>query len=172
MDTTRSQTPQCQTCDQSHSTVLILCHHRLLRCRIIGQANLSVQLCAALDARSLPLALLTLGAVGQSLNHTVVGRVLGKVLKPQESGALSREHVGHPAEGVVQIPDGDADAGLDLDASTDGLDEVSRGSSIRQPRQPDKRKGKKKKHSHSCTPASAAPGWSRWQGAADAHQAP
>ena len=32
--------------------------------------------------------------------------------EPETSGTLAGEDVGHPAEGVVEVPEGDADAGL------------------------------------------------------------
>ncbi len=47
--------------------------------------------------------------------------MLGEVLEPQRSVALGREDSGHPAEGVIEIPEGDANAALNLDASTDDL---------------------------------------------------
>lgn len=57
----------------------------------------------------------------QRLDDTIVGRVLLKVLEPQQRGALALKDVGDPAEGVVEVPDGDADAGVDLDTGADGL---------------------------------------------------
>jgi len=59
--------------------------------------------------------------VGKSLNNTIVRRVLREVGEPETSSALAREDVGHPAKGVVEIPEGDADAALDLDAGADNL---------------------------------------------------
>ena len=56
----------------------------------------------------------------QRLDDTIVGRVLLKVLEPQQRGALALKDVGDPAEGVVEVPDGDADAGVDLDTGADG----------------------------------------------------
>lgn len=69
-----------------------------------------------------PLARLALlGAVLESLLHAVVGGVLAPVLKPEEGSTLAGENIGHPAEGVIEIPDGDTDAALDLDASANSL---------------------------------------------------
>jgi hypothetical protein len=67
-----------------------------------------------------------LGLVGQSLDHAVVGGVLGEVLKPQQRGALALENEGNPAERVIKVPDGDADAAADLDAGTDNLGPLAR----------------------------------------------
>ena len=52
----------------------------------------------------------------------MVSRVDAKVVEPEEGVALALEDVGDPAEGVVKVPQGDADAGGVLDAGSDGLD--------------------------------------------------
>jgi hypothetical protein len=52
--------------------------------------------------------------------------VLGEVLKPQQRGALALENEGNPAERVIKVPDGDADAAADLDAGTDNLGPLAR----------------------------------------------
>lgn len=57
----------------------------------------------------------------QSLNDTVVSRVGAEVVEPEKSGALTGEDEGDPAEGIIEVPDGDTDAPVDLDASSDGL---------------------------------------------------
>lgn len=44
-----------------------------------------------------------------------------EVLEPQKRVALAGEDVGDPAEGVVEVPEGDADAGFDLGAGADDL---------------------------------------------------
>ena len=72
-----------------------------------------------------------LGLVGQSLDHAVVGGVLGEVLEPQQRRALALENKGNPAEGVIKVPDGDADAAADLDASTDNLGLLARAEDRR-----------------------------------------
>lgn len=59
--------------------------------------------------------------VGQSLDDAVVGRVLAEVLEPEKGGTLALENEGDPAEGVIEIPDGDTDASVDLDACSDDL---------------------------------------------------
>lgn len=75
--------------------------------------------------------LASLRPVLQRLDDAIISRVLLKVLEPQRRGALALEHVGHPAEGVIEVPDGDADAGVDLDAGADGLFPVSFAVSLR-----------------------------------------
>jgi hypothetical protein len=57
----------------------------------------------------------------QRLDNSVVGRMSGEVLKPQERSTLTREDIGNPAERVIEIPDGNADAAPDLDASANRL---------------------------------------------------
>lgn len=61
------------------------------------------------------------GLVGQGLDDTIVGGVLAKVLEPEEGSALTLEDVGNPAEGVIEIPEGDTNALLDLNAGADNL---------------------------------------------------
>lgn len=61
------------------------------------------------------------GPVGKGLDDAIVGGVLGEILEPQQSGALALKDEGDPAEGVVEVPDGDTDAATDLDASADNL---------------------------------------------------
>lgn len=57
---------------------------------------------------------------------TVVGRVDAEILEPEKGLALTGEDVGDPAEGVVEVPESDADAGLGLGAAADSLgNEVS-----------------------------------------------
>jgi hypothetical protein len=62
-----------------------------------------------------------LGLVGQGLDDAIVGGVLGEVLKPQQGSALALKDVGDPAEGVIEVPESDADAAADLDASANNL---------------------------------------------------
>ena len=45
----------------------------------------------------------------------------GEVVEPEESGTLALEDVGNPAEGVVEVPEGDTDASGRLSAATDSL---------------------------------------------------
>lgn len=51
----------------------------------------------------------------------VIRWVDGEVLEPEERVALAGEDVGDPAEGVVEVPEGDANAGVDLGAGPDDL---------------------------------------------------
>ena len=64
------------------------------------------------------------GLVLQRLDNGIVGRVLLEVLKPQQSVTLTFEHIGNPAEGVIEVPEGDTNAGIDLDAGTNGLPQL------------------------------------------------
>jgi hypothetical protein len=57
----------------------------------------------------------------ESGESSVVGRVGSEVVEPEKSGTLALEDVGNPAEGIVEVPEGDADTGWRLSASTDGL---------------------------------------------------
>ncbi len=64
---------------------------------------------------------MALGLVGEGLDDAIVRGVVGEVLEPQERGALGGEDGGDPAEGVIEVPEGDADAAADLDAGADDL---------------------------------------------------
>lgn len=57
----------------------------------------------------------------ESRERAVVGGVDGEVVEPEKSGTLALEDVGDPAEGVVEVPEGDANAGFSLGAAADGL---------------------------------------------------
>lgn len=48
--------------------------------------------------------------------------MLCEILKPEQRLALSREGHWHPAERIVEIPDGDAHASIDLNTGSHGLD--------------------------------------------------
>lgn len=69
----------------------------------------------------LSLGTLSLATLLQSLHDTIIGRVLAKVIEPEKSSALAGEDGRDPAEGVIKVPDGDADASVDLDAGADDL---------------------------------------------------
>ncbi len=62
-----------------------------------------------------------LGLVGQGLNDTIISRVLGEVVEPEQRGALAREDRRDPGKRVVEVPDGDADAAADLNAGANDL---------------------------------------------------
>ena len=64
---------------------------------------------------------MALGLVGQGLDNAIVGGMLAEVGKPEQSSALGGEDGRDPAEGVIEVPDGDTNAAADLDASTDNL---------------------------------------------------
>jgi hypothetical protein len=66
-------------------------------------------------------ALRAASLVGEGLNDAVVGGVLAEVLEPQEGSTLALEEVGDPAEGIIEVPDGDTDAAADLDAGADDV---------------------------------------------------
>ena len=57
----------------------------------------------------------------ERIQNAKVGRVGSEVLEPEQGIALAGENVGHPAEGVVEVPEGNTDAGVDLGASADSL---------------------------------------------------
>jgi hypothetical protein len=76
------------------------------------------------EERPRALAFRLSGLVGQRLDDAVVGGVLCEVGEPEQRLTLAGEVVGHPGEGVVEVPDSDTDAALDLDASTDDLSQT------------------------------------------------
>lgn len=96
---------------------------------------------------------------------TVVGGVDGEVIEPEKSSTLALEDVGDPAEGVVEVPESDADTGRGLGTATNGLELIlvllvklwygSKGNFHLQP----------------CSRASATRGWSRSAGAEYGRQA-
>jgi hypothetical protein len=76
---------------------------------------------AAIELRAACLALGAAHVLLEALNAAIIGRVLLKVIKPEKSGTLALEDVRDPAEGIVEVPEGNAYAGLDLCAGGDGL---------------------------------------------------
>lgn len=90
--------------------------------------------------------------------------MLGEVLKPEQGRALAGKDGRDPAEGVVEVPDGDADAAADLDARANGLDS---NVSIMDVENLEKGEG----NSHSCRPPSAGQGLAQCRWSAYGHQA-
>lgn len=60
--------------------------------------------------------------VRQGLNDSIVSRVDSEIAMPEKSISLALEDIGNPAKGIIEIPDSDADAAADLDASADSLE--------------------------------------------------
>lgn len=51
--------------------------------------------------------------------------MLREILKPEQRHPLSGEGNRHPAEWIIEIPDGNAHASIDLDTCSHGLNTIS-----------------------------------------------
>jgi hypothetical protein len=61
------------------------------------------------------------GSVLQRRHDAVVSRMEAEVLEPQQCLAFALKGIRDPAEGVVEVPKSEADAGFSLSTSASGL---------------------------------------------------
>jgi hypothetical protein len=81
-----------------------------------------MQLCAEeLGKATADLVVASTGGVLEGGEDAVVGWVSGEVIEPEVGSSSAGEDVRDPREGVVEVPKGDTDAGVDLGASTSDL---------------------------------------------------
>lgn len=61
----------------------------------------------------------------KGFQHSVIGRMLREIFKPEQRLPLSGKGNRHPAEWIIEIPNGNAHASVDLDARSHGLNTTS-----------------------------------------------